>query len=113
MVAQDFVEAAEQTPDGNMALLSPKLPWELAQTKWSGILNPLISLPILNGNMIENISLTASTPLVINHLLQRMPQGWFLTDATADAIVWRTAVFNKLTITLESDADTTISFWIF
>lgn len=113
MVEQDFVGAVEQTPDGNMALLSPKLPWELAQTKWSGTLNPIIALPILNGNLITDISLTANIPKVINHLLQRMPQGWFLTDATADAIVWRTAAFNNLTITLESDADTTISFWIF
>lgn len=96
-----------------VGLLSTKLPWELAQTKWSATLNPIIAVPILSGNQINNISLIANTPLVINHLLQRMPQGWFLTDITADTSVWRAAVFNKLTITLESSVDTTISFWIY
>ena len=35
-----------------MALLSTKLPWELAQTKWPSILNPVLSLPILSGNKV-------------------------------------------------------------
>ena len=96
-----------------MSFLSTKLPWELAQTKWPATLNPIIALPILNGNQISNVSLTANVPKVINHLLQRMPQGWFLTDNTADTAIWRAANFNNLTITLESSADTTISFWVF
>lgn len=96
-----------------MALLSTHLDWPLANTKWASVLNPVISLPILNGNQISNVVLVANTPLVINHLLQRMPQGWFLTDNTANTSVWRTASFNNLTITLESSANTTISFWIF
>lgn len=93
--------------------LSTKLPWELAQTKWASTLNPLLALPILSGNLIESINLLATTPRAINHLLQRSPQGWFLTDNTDNAVIWRAKDFNPLTITLESDADTTISFWIF
>lgn len=96
-----------------MALLSTKLPWELAQTKWPSTLNPIISLPILNGNLINNISLIASVPLVINHLLQRNPQGWFTIDNQSNAVVWRAAPFTNLNIVLESSADTTISIWIF
>lgn len=96
-----------------MAQLSTKLPWELAQTKWAGTLNPVLAIPMLAGNQISNISLTASTPLVINHLLQRMPQGWFLTDNTANAVIWRAAAFSNTTITLESSANTTISFWVY
>lgn len=96
-----------------MSLLSTKLPWELAQTKWAATLNAILSLPILNGTQITNVKLVANTPLVINHLLQRMPQGWFLTDNTANTSVWRTAAFNNLTITLEASANTTISFWIY
>lgn len=94
-------------------LLSTKLPWDLAQTKWAATLNPVIGIPLLNGIQISNISLTATTPKAINHLLQRNPQGWFLTDNTANAVIWRTLAFNNLTITLESSANTTISFWIF
>lgn len=96
-----------------MALLSTKLPWDLAQTRWPSIINPMLSLPILNGNMISNINLIANKPQVINHLLQKMPQGWFLTDNTANTVIWRTAVFNNTTISLESTSDTIISFWIF
>lgn len=96
-----------------MAFLSPKLPWELAQTRWASTLNPFLALPILNGNMIVDIDLTASTPRAINHLLQRMPQGWVLTDNTANAVIWRAADFNNFAITLESSADTTISIWVF
>ncbi len=96
-----------------MAQLSTKLPWELAQTKWSSILNPIIALPFLSGNMIEGIALTATTPKAVNHLLQRKPQGWFVIDNTANAVIWRSASFNDLTITLESDANTTINIWVF
>lgn len=96
-----------------MASVSPKLPWELAQTKWAATLNPILALPILNGVSIVGINLIASTPQAINHLLQRTPQGWFLTDNTADTPIWRTVAFNKLTLTLESSANTTISIWVF
>jgi len=96
-----------------MAQLSTKLPWDLAQTKWSSILNPIIAIPFLQGNAIENISLTASTPKAINHLLQRMPQGWILTDNTANAVIWRSKASTDLFITLESSADTVISIWVY
>lgn len=96
-----------------MAQISPKLPWDLAQTKWAAIINPVLAIPFLSGVQISNVNLTANTPLAINHLLQRMPQGWFLTDNNANAVVWRAAAFNNLTITLESSANTTISFWVF
>lgn len=92
--------------------LSQKLPWELANPKWAAAINPFLSLPILNGNQIDDIILVATTPLAINHLLQREPQGWFLVDNVANAVVWRTAQ-NKNTITLESNVTTTISIWVY
>jgi Tfp pilus assembly protein PilN len=96
-----------------MAQLSPKLPWELAQTKWSSTLNPFLAMPIFNGNMVTGINLLANKPQAINHLLGRMPQGWILTDNTANTVVWRTQDFNQFSITLEATANTTISIWVF
>ncbi len=68
---------------------------------------------MLNGNQITSVTLTATVPKVINHLLQRMPQGWFLTDIDAKTNVWRTQNFTDTTVTLRSDTTVTISFWIF
>jgi hypothetical protein len=96
-----------------MSQLSTKLPWDLAQTKWASTINPVLALPILNGGMIEAVNLTANVPRAINHLLQRLPQGWMLTDNRKNAVVWRSADFNDLTLTLTASADTTISFWVF
>lgn len=96
-----------------MNLLSSNLPWSLANPKWAQSINPILSLPIINGNIITGILLVANTPQAVNHLLQRTPQGWFLTDNSADSVVWRASPFNQLTLTLESSADTTISIWVF
>jgi len=96
-----------------MAQLSTKLPWELANTKWASVLNRIISIPFLSGNQIDGIKLTANVPLAINHLLQRMPQGWFLVDNNANAVIWRAAAFTNTTITLEASATTTISIWVY
>lgn len=93
--------------------LSTKLPWDLAQTKWASTLNPLLAIPMLSGIQLDDIVLAATTPKTINHLLQKMPQGWFVLDNNANAVIWRTKAFNDLTITLEASAAATISIWIF
>lgn len=104
------VAAGEIPVAGN---LSQKLTWELANPRWASTLNPVLSIPFLSGLQIENIILKAAVPKAINHLLQRMQQGWFLTDNSADSRVWRTKAFNDLTLTLEANADTTVSIWVF
>lgn len=99
-------------PAGNTPL-SSKLPWELANPKWAASLNPILSLPMLSGNLISNILLSAGIPKTINHLLQRMQQGWILVDTTGSDVVKRTRPFNTTTLTLQSASDTTISLWVF
>ena len=96
-----------------MANLPLKLSWEQAQTRWKSQLDTILANPILSGNQIDNIVLLATTPQPVNHLLARMPQGWFLVDNNADSVVWRTLPFNTSTITLESSVNTTISIWIY
>jgi hypothetical protein len=94
-----------------MQQLSTKLPWDLAQTKWAATLNPLLATPLLSGSLVS-ATLLASKPQAINHLLSRQPQGWFLVDNTANAVIWRTA-WGNTTLTLEATANTTISIWVF
>lgn len=93
--------------------LSTNLPFAQMITRWASILNPLISIPILSGIQIDDIVMTANTPITINHKLGRLPQGWFVVDNSASAAIWRTQVFNTSTISLEATANTTISIWIY
>lgn len=93
--------------------LSTNLPFAQMITRWASILNPFISIPILNGIQIDDIVMTANTPITINHKLGRLPQGWFVVDNSANAGIWRTQVFNTSTISLEATANTTISIWIY
>jgi len=93
--------------------LSSNLPWELANNIWAQSLNPILANPILAGKMIQKISLVASVPKIINHGLNRMQTGWFLTDQNAASSVFRAADFNTQTLTLEATANVTVSLWVF
>jgi hypothetical protein len=72
--------------------------------------NSIVGL-FLGGNNITGVSLSANTPLAINHGLGRVPQIWTLTDISASASVYRTA-WTSTTITLESSADCSVNFWV-
>lgn len=84
----------------------------LLQTKYRAILNPLIALPILNGNQLLAQPLVIGSN-VINHRLGRMQQGYLITDLTGPATVYRSASFNDKTLTLTSNANCNISLWCF
>lgn len=94
-------------------MLSSKLPWELANPKWAAELNPILALPLLAGNQINGIVLVSGVAKSINHLLQRMPQGWFVVDKNANANIWRTVAWTTTTITLEANANVTINLWVY
>ena len=96
-----------------MASLQQQLPWEASRTVWAQQLNPVIANPIVQGVAITSVTLDANTPKTFSTTLNRMQQGWFLTDIMSAAKVWRTEAFNTTTITLEADADTTISIWVY
>lgn len=93
--------------------LPTQLPLTLMQTQWKSQIDPLLANPIFPGILLSNISMTGSQPLVINHLLSRKMQGWFVVDNMADAVIWRTQPLNAITLTLEASADTIISLWVF
>jgi hypothetical protein len=93
--------------------LSPRLPWDLASTKWAGTLNPVLALPILNGQQITGISLSAATPKEIPHSLGQIVQGWILVDNNESAIIHRTQPLNAKTITLQASINSIISIWIY
>ena len=84
----------------------------LMQNKWASELNPLLSNPLNGILVLKNVSLTTGTN-VINHLLQKVQQGWILTDIQGSANIYRSAPFNNLTLTLTSSANVVVNIGVF
>ena len=96
-----------------MANLPKQLPWSQATNQWPAILNPIIANPLVNGRQIDKIVLKANTPLIVDHSLGQLPQGFIQVDQNAGVLAYRTQPFNVKTITLEATANVTISIWVF
>lgn len=84
----------------------------LQQTNWASQINPILNNPLVNGQLLKNIEIVAGSN-VINHLLSRQMQGYFVTNANAAATIYRSQPFNTQTLTLVSSAPVTIDLWVF
>lgn len=87
-------------------------PFQLMQSRWSAELNPILALPILNGNMLNNISLAIGAT-VIPHKLGRKLQGWVITDINAASTIYRSGTLNDKTLALTSSAVCVVDIWVF
>lgn len=98
-----------------MAQLPKSLTLSQTQTQWASRLNPILANPILQGNQISGIVLVAGVPMLVNHMLGKMQTGWFITDQTSAAEVFRygNVAFNDLNMTLGASANCTISIWVY
>lgn len=82
------------------------------QSVWKTQLDPLTQLALTQGVLLKNQTLKNGVT-VINHLLSRMQQGWFITDINGAAQIYRSAPFNDSTLTLTSNAAVIINLWVF
>ena len=89
-----------------------RLDWIKASDRWASIINPVIDLAPNQGTLIGPVDLTTGVNQV-NHLLQRIPQGWIIVDQNASASIYRSAPFNKLTLTLTTSAPVSVKLWVF
>lgn len=89
-----------------------KLEWPLAQTKWSSEINPVLANPLNNASILKNVVLVSGVN-VINHKIGNVQQGWFIVDIQGPAVIYRSASFNDLTLTLTSNAAVTVSLGVF
>lgn len=88
----------------------------LLQTQWSSQLNPLLSLPLLNGLILRNIALQSGDN-VIDHRLGRPLVGW-LVIRQRDAFY---GVYDKqddnprpsLTLILNAAGNTNVDLYVF
>lgn len=92
--------------------LTTKLPWEMANSRWAAILNPLLSNPLSSIAFLEGVKL-ASGANVVNHKLGRVQQGWFITDTNAAITYYRSAPFNDLTLTLTCSGAAVVNIGVF
>lgn len=82
------------------------------QQKWKADLDPVLSNPMTNMSILQNVNLINGVT-VLNHKLGRKQQGWVIVDQQGAASIYRSAPFNNLTLTLTSNAVVTISIGVF
>lgn len=84
----------------------------MMQNRWSSQINPFLANPLNSVLVLKNVVLSTGDN-VINHLLSRNQQGWFLADIQGSATIYRSAPFNDLTLTLNSSAGVTVNIGVF
>lgn len=74
-------------------------------------LNPLLQLPIVDGVLLEDISLTSGVDNAVPHKLLRKPRMWLLADQRNNATVWRVD-WDETNIILTCDSACHIKLWV-
>ena len=85
---------------------------DLLQTKWASELNPLLAKPLSAMSILPNVKLISGVT-VVNHLLGRKMQGWFITDIDTASTIYRSQPMNSLTLTLTSSSACTVNLAVF
>jgi len=68
--------------------------------------------PLLKGNLLEDISLSASTTTVVRHKLNIIPKGYIIVSQSQPASIYLQDK-DSTTLTLYSSADVTVSLYVF
>ena len=98
-----------------MAKLPQQVNLQMMQNTWATKIEPVISNPLVNGVILENVSLTAGAN-VINHKLGRKLQGWYPVRIRSAATFYDTQDSNQtpqLTLNLTSSANVIIDLAVF
>ncbi len=85
----------------------------LWQTRWKSLLDPVIASLLVQGQLIESISITPGVTM-IPHKLGRLQRGWFpvYNSAVLNNMVV-SQPFNTTTLYLQGSNTATISLWVF
>ncbi len=95
--------------------LSSKLAWELANPRWASTLNPVLSNPLVSGNLLQNI-MVYSGANTINHGLSDRLQGYIVVMNNAAVTFYDSQKTNPrpdLTLILNASGAATISLYVF
>ncbi len=94
------------------SILPQNLNLDSMQNRWASILSPWLGNPLSKGIFLKNV-LLATGDNVLNHLLQRNQQGFIITDINEAAVIYRSAPFNGLTLTLNSNVPVTVTIYVY
>lgn len=73
----------------------------------------IVGIPILDGNLIEDVVL-GSTETKVNHKLGRRYRGWVIVDKSANQSVWAaTSAISERYLSLTASGTVTVSLWVF
>lgn len=87
----------------------------LMQTKWRSILNPVLSIPIIDGRLIQNVSLVSGDN-TINHGLGKKLQGYIVVLNNSPVTFYDKQSENQmanLTLILNASGTATVTLWVF
>lgn len=87
----------------------------LHQTKWSSVLNPVISIPFNDGQTLKSVTLNSGAN-IINHRLGRNLVGWIITRLRGPASIYDTQDSNpnqSQTLYLNSSATVIADIFVF
>lgn len=75
---------------------------------------PITNSEVIDGVLLEDISLVSASTTSVPHKLGRNIQGWIVVRNDTNCAVWETtASTDNEFIALNTSADTTVSLWVF
>ena len=96
-------------------MISPKMPWELANPKIAAEINPILTNPLVSGRFLNGIKLAVGNN-TINHQLGSKLQGWIIIGINGVSDIYDKQAANQhpeLTLILNSSAAVTINLYLF
>lgn len=85
------------------------------QRNISNVVDPIVKINILDGVLVQNISLDSSKDNVIDPKLGREVQGWIVTRKRSAADIYdkQDTSSSTKTLTLSTSSNVEIDLWIF
>ena len=84
----------------------------MMQSSIESAFRSLDRIPILDGQLIQNVAVTTSEK-TIAHSLKRIPKGFIVVDVNNNCLVYRSSEHTQTNIYLTGSRVATISLWVF
>lgn len=79
-------------------------------------ISEIVKVPILDGNLITEVSVSSGSDIIVNHKLNRKYRGYIITRKTADLNIWESSTTNNAKdkyILIQADTSGIVDIWFF